>query len=578
MKQISVNPFRIIGLLADCSEKDIQKQKSRINALLSVGKDISSEYDFNALGHLKRSEDDINTAFSKIEQSENKLNYGLFWFVNGNHLDEVAFNYLKGNNIEKAKEIWQKSTQTSEISEKNYSIYNNLGTLNLYAAFSSNSIIIEFLSDAIKLKTLLIESELFSHLAHKIAGPTLHVNRKELKKHFAENLLNELTPYFKTGYSLSTFFEGIKDCDQEVISYLSSKLTDQPIHEIELSIEQGKKKRKEFPVEGFRIGSNLYTSTKDKLSILKTLLGSSNMQYQVIADNLAKEILQCGIDYFQEFRDSDTVNPYDDAIKLFKIAKSMAVGNQSKERINENISGLDEWNESKPERDKQNKIADDLLFVTSKLESFQSQADTVANAKGLVVSCKPRLVNIKSTLGAYDDFYLTVSSAVVNNAQGMLVAAVNKAQEGLSHAYDNTSKLVVLSRLKTIMTDAIEATNLMGTLDMTTEVRTRYNSNKNSLSSLKNQIDAVSAPRSTGSSGSSGCYIATMAYGSYDHPQVIILRKFRDNTLSKSFLGKVFIKIYYKCSPVLVKYLSNKSLANKVIRTILDKTIKLVNL
>ena len=51
MKQISVNPFRIIGLLADCSEKDIQKQKSRINALLSVGKDISSEYDFNTLGN-----------------------------------------------------------------------------------------------------------------------------------------------------------------------------------------------------------------------------------------------------------------------------------------------------------------------------------------------------------------------------------------------------------------------------------------------------------------------------------------------------------------------------------------------
>lgn len=37
------------------------------------------------------------------------------------------------------------------------------------------------------------------------------------------------------------------------------------------------------------------------------------------------------------------------------------------------------------------------------------------------------------------------------------------------------------------------------------------------------------------SSNSEGCYIATMAYGDYDHPQVIILRDYRDYTLKKHF-------------------------------------------
>lgn len=32
---------------------------------------------------------------------------------------------------------------------------------------------------------------------------------------------------------------------------------------------------------------------------------------------------------------------------------------------------------------------------------------------------------------------------------------------------------------------------------------------------------------------SGGCYIATMVYGNYDHPQVMVLRDFRDSYLAK---------------------------------------------
>jgi len=45
------------------------------------------------------------------------------------------------------------------------------------------------------------------------------------------------------------------------------------------------------------------------------------------------------------------------------------------------------------------------------------------------------------------------------------------------------------------------------------------------------------------------CFIATAVNGSYDHPKVFELRKWRDNKLKNSYLGNVFIKIYYKLSP-----------------------------
>jgi hypothetical protein len=74
----------------------------------------------------------------------------------------------------------------------------------------------------------------------------------------------------------------------------------------------------------------------------------------------------------------------------------------------------------------------------------------------------------------------------------------------------------------------------------------------------------------------SGCYIATMVYGDYDHTQVRILRSYRDNTLSKSSLGRWFVVKYYKYSPVLVMHFSKNKSANLVIRIALNQFIKII--
>lgn len=52
----------------------------------------------------------------------------------------------------------------------------------------------------------------------------------------------------------------------------------------------------------------------------------------------------------------------------------------------------------------------------------------------------------------------------------------------------------------------------------------------------------------------SGCYVATAIYGSYDCPEVWTLRRYRDNVLDKSWYGRLFIRSYYAMSPTLVKW------------------------
>lgn len=77
---------------------------------------------------------------------------------------------------------------------------------------------------------------------------------------------------------------------------------------------------------------------------------------------------------------------------------------------------------------------------------------------------------------------------------------------------------------------------------------------------------------------SEGCYIATMAYGDYDHPQVLALRKYRDTILKQSVVGRLFIRIYYWTSPYLVKILSGRESINKIIRYLLDRIVARIQL
>ena len=74
-----------------------------------------------------------------------------------------------------------------------------------------------------------------------------------------------------------------------------------------------------------------------------------------------------------------------------------------------------------------------------------------------------------------------------------------------------------------------------------------------------------------------GCYVATCVYGSYDCPQVWTLRRFRDYSLAKSFLGRMFIRLYYAVSPTIVKWFGNTQWFKKMWRGTLDQMVHKLN-
>ena len=76
---------------------------------------------------------------------------------------------------------------------------------------------------------------------------------------------------------------------------------------------------------------------------------------------------------------------------------------------------------------------------------------------------------------------------------------------------------------------------------------------------------------------SSGCYIATCVYGSYDCPEVWTLRRYRDQVLRNTWLGRAFIKAYYATSPTLVKWFGDKEPFRAFNRKILDRWVRNLN-
>lgn len=71
-----------------------------------------------------------------------------------------------------------------------------------------------------------------------------------------------------------------------------------------------------------------------------------------------------------------------------------------------------------------------------------------------------------------------------------------------------------------------------------------------------------------------GCYVATAVYGSYDCPQVWVLRRYRDYTLANSWAGRGFIHLYYAVSPTLVSWFGETAWFQKLFRDRLDKLVE----
>ena len=221
----------------------------------------------------------------------------------------MAFNKLTSGDMDGAIEIWGRQNNASSLQNR---IVCKLIVKDYDAAISF----------AEKLY-----SQYKQPFVTAVLGDTALVSTDTLAYDFLDTLSGEV--------GLNTILPSVTNAEWK--SHLSSKAIDPLIAQLQSAVETAKAARGKGPDARRKAGEKLMKETKPLIKQLKTLLPTSDIRCQTIIDKVGIEILQCGIDYFNDSEDTDKAHK---AMKLQSYALSIAVGTMAKDRCKENVDIL----------------------------------------------------------------------------------------------------------------------------------------------------------------------------------------------------------------------------------------------
>lgn len=472
MKAIDDNPYRQLGVYANSPTKDRVANHNKLKAFLKVGKPMAFPLDLTQyLPPIDRTADSVAQADASLALPREQLKYAQFWFINVTPLDRVAFNHLFEGDMDGAVSIWQKKDNASSL---------------------QNRTICAFMGENYA-EAMRCAEQLYSQYAGQFVSAVMGEGSSITCDGLAHDFLDTLCDEMDTGTLLSAVY------DAEWREYIKAKSVKPLIDTLQAAIETAKSTRGKGITARYEAGVKLMNGTKDALRQLRTLLPPGDLQYQMTADKLGLEILQCGIDYFNG---SDAADAARKAMRLQSYAMSIVVGKMAKDRCKENCDILQRIIDNLPPAEV---YAEDRM-IREELHKFCQLPDKISHAVTLLNNTKPHLQSIKAKLGASNAYYLKTSTQVVGNALHNVIEEVNDAQRDefveiggqkvpISMLLDRDEKL---SQIKAALKAAWNATLLMDTFDMEQDFRTgRYNPNRATLKDICEQMGISTASSSS---------------------------------------------------------------------------------
>lgn len=445
------NPYRLLGVYSNSPTKERLANHNRMKAFLKVGKTVSFPLDLpQYLSAIQRTEASVMDAEAQLTLPKDQLLYAQFWFVKATHLDEVAFNHLFAGEIDKAEEIWQKKDTASSL---------------------QNRIVCALMREdyrrAVTCAETLYENPLYSNqFVSAILGTDGNADIGSLAFRFLDELCDEV--------GANKLLPFINDDAWE--SHVEEKAVKSLVDSIQDAIAIAKRSKEKGAEARLNAGEALRENTRSAFQQLKGFLSATDLQYQMIADKLGLEILQCGIDYFNG---SDEPEAAHKAMDLQKYAQSIVVGQMAKDRCEENVDILQKIIEALPPSEV---LAEDCA-IKEELRKYCKLPDEICYAVTLLNKTKPHLQAIKNKLGSNNKYYLKISTQIVSNALHNLIEEVNATQKQAT------------SETKKALREAWKTTLIMDTFDMEQDFKNnRYASNRSVLKDLYERYNVASHP------------------------------------------------------------------------------------
>ena len=446
MKAISLNPYRVLGALASSSKKEIVANTARIKANLRVGKQVSFDTDFTQLlPSITRDSNLLQEAESSISLPEGQIKHGQFWFIQQNELDRIAISNLIAGNISQAISIWEKKENVSSLQNR----------------------IVCYLAQGLYENAIPLAQKLYTNYQEQFKEVILNEHSNVVNIDLGCSFLDTLCVEFKPQDVIP--FITINSWQE----YVSNKAVIPLVKCVEQSIDKAKSTKKQGASARLSAGTKLMNETIQPMRELKQMISTSNVQYSVLADKLGMEILQCGIDYYNDSEDDDAAFK---ALNLQKYASSIVVGSMAKDRCAENLSILEKIISKLPPAE----VMASHKAIQLALINHSILKKGIPGSIELMKKCAQYIVDIKSKLGATNQYYLDISTSLVNCVLGNVIDEVNEILGANNPPFE---------RVKSILRDAWHATLYMDKFDIESEFkRNRYAPSRKALHDIIDKV------------------------------------------------------------------------------------------
>lgn len=470
---IAKNPFRILGVYSDSGLRDIVANRNRINAFAKVGKPCAFPTDLASLaGPVDRTPESVQAADSALTIDADKLKYATFWLMKGEPADADALRMASEGNVAGA-----------------------LASLESRATMASlqNLAVISLMRNDIRKASVAFANVTDRYAANFYSAIGLNAGGADtLVDTYVKTLLendSSIDAAVFTGNDYPASWNAtVKDVAAAPV-----------ISQLEALIAEARKSKDGSPVERLNAGMNLSKKSKPLLMKLRNMLTTKDLKLVNISDKVGNEVLQCGIDFYNN---SDDISTAKDALALAKDARMIVLGSMARQRCDENIKTL----ESNAALIPSAAISADVNAVSVALNDFTSHTQSLDSLISLLDLVEPHLKKMKETVGENDPIYINWSTNVVNVALNLIIDKVNAAQKEAS----NGSKQ--LQNYITYVAMAKGFMNRLSKYNMDQACRNRFNTNNNTLNELYAQTKNVNTSGGDSDSGFSSCFIQILIY------------------------------------------------------------------